>query len=69
MPAGSGKKGPQGASDEIGRHKDRVYPVGGGRAKFEQRGLVTNLDTLHPDVNQDDACNNGNVRVLSGIKD
>jgi hypothetical protein len=29
MPAGSGKKGPQGASDEIGRHKDRVYPLGG----------------------------------------
>lgn len=63
------QKGTDTRTDKVGDHIDGIHSGRGLWAKFHRGALITELDTLHTDINDDDAKNQTYIRVVEERKD
>lgn len=67
-PEGAGKECAQGAADKVDGHEDGVHTAGCFGAEFHDGALITQLDKLHADIDEDDACDDCGVAVASEVE-
>ena len=65
LPERTCEEGSQRTADKISRHENCIDAVGGAGRQFEDTGLITELDTLHTYVDDDDSQNDAKVGVFS----